>query len=158
MTILLCPTWNGTKGGTLTIRNDVMRLFIYCSDPREEADLETKINKTLLTPGEKIHRIAVYGGPIFLAHPIIFCDEANTMLRQIDFAISEFHPEETVIVGHNCAFYKTKPSLATIGIHDKKQDISKIWKMLMRRHPNQTFKSFFDISQGEQVQFEHFAA
>jgi hypothetical protein len=80
------------------------------------------------------------------------------MLRQIDFAIRQFHPEETNIVGHNCAFYTTKPLLANLSIHDKKQDIFRIWKMWMRRYPDQIFKSLFDISQGEQVQFEHFAA
>jgi len=135
-----------------------LRLFFHCSDPRDRADLETKINAVLLAPGEKINRIAVYGGPIVLAHPIVFREEANTMLRQINFAIENFYPEEIVLVGHDCGFYSTVLSLAKLTLVDKKRDIIQIRKTLAHRHPQQPIKALFDVTQGEQVQFEHFAA
>ena len=135
-----------------------MRLFIYCSDPREEADLETKISKELLFPNEKIMRLANCGYPMVLAHPIHFRSGANWLLEQIDFMIKNFQPEQVVSIGHDCGWYETVPVLAKINLFDKKRDIANIHRMLLRRHPNQDFKSFFDITQGEQFKFEHFAA
>jgi len=135
-----------------------MRLFIYCSDPREKADLETKICQKLLVPGEKIMRLANCGYPIVLSHPIAFPHEANTLLRQINFMIREFHPEQIVFPGHDCGWYEE--SVLTTGtiLFEKKRDILRIHKMLLRRYPSQVFKSFFDVTQGEKVQFEPIAA
>jgi len=136
-----------------------MRLFIYCSDPREEADLETKISQQLLVPNEKIMRLANCGYPMVLAHPICFRDGAGWLLSQIDFMINNFHPEQAIFVGHDCGWYETVPSLAETSLFEKKRDIANIHKMLLRRHPYQAFVSLFDVSQqGGQVQFEHFAA
>jgi len=135
-----------------------MRLFIFCSDPREEADLETKIQQELIYPGEKIMKLANYGYPIVLAHPIAFPHEANALLRQIEFGIRKFHPDQIVSVGHNCGWCEESPLTAGISLFEKKRNIERIHIMLSRRHPHQVFKSFFDITHGEKVQFEHFAA
>jgi len=135
-----------------------MRLFIYCSDPREEADLENKINKSLILPGEKVMRITTFGGPIFLAHPIVFRSQANTMLDQIRFAIEKFKPEKIVLVGHNCGFYQEDVSLSKLSVEDKKRDIFRIRKMLDSRHSGQAFKAYFDISNEQSTKFENLSA
>jgi len=131
-----------------------MRLFVFCSDTRKEADLEPKIEEALLVPGEKIAKIMNYGWPMVLAHPIFFPNEANALLGSIKFAIEEFHPEEVISVGHNCGYYKMIPHLANTSLFDKKRDILHIHRMLMRRHPDQDFKSLFDVSEGKDVRFE----
>lgn len=131
-----------------------MRLFIFCSDTRKKADLEHKIEGNLLMPGEKIAKIMNYGLPMVLAHPIIFPNEASALLGSIRFAIEEFHPEEVVSVGHDCGYYETSSLLANTSLFDKKRDILHIHRMLMRRHPDQIFKSLFDVSDEKDIRFE----
>jgi hypothetical protein len=92
------------QNGSLLRRNNV-RIFIYCADPSEEADLERKISALLAEPEEKIIRISVFGGPIALAYPEALKSTCSVLLGQIRFAVKKFPVDEIVLVGHNCGFY-----------------------------------------------------
>jgi hypothetical protein len=90
-----------------------VRIFIYCADPREEADLERKINEQLLSRNERdgserVSLLSFYGGPMCLAYPKhrFLEDDAAWLLRQIRAGI-KISPEisDVVLVGHNCGYY-----------------------------------------------------
>ena len=146
------------KRRTLKTRKNDMRLFIYCSDPREEANLELKIqHKLLYSPNERIVRLADYGYPMVLAHPIAFNHGANWLMEQISFTIRKFRPEQVVSIGHDCGWYEESVFTSGISLSEKKRDILRIHKMLLRRHPDQDIKSFFDASAGNYFDFESLA-
>lgn len=86
-----------------------MRVFVFCADPREEADLEPKINQKLRKPGEKIIRLSVFGGPICLAYSRELKKDCDFLLRQLRFANKTFGIKEIVLVGHDCGYYKCIP-------------------------------------------------
>jgi hypothetical protein len=131
-----------------------MRLFIYCADPREKADLGTKIDQALILPGEKVARISLFGGPIFIAHPIHFRDSASMLLSQIDFAVQKFLVEEIVAIGHDCGFYDTTPALSALSKEDKQRDILRVRRALANRHPARAIRAFFDSSDESKTCFE----
>jgi hypothetical protein len=96
-----------------------VRIFIYCADPREEADLEEKINEQLLSEDErsgakKIIRLSFFGGPICLAHPDhLLKNDALWLLGQVRFAVKNFPgTNNVVLIGHDCGYYDCIPLLA----------------------------------------------
>jgi len=94
----------GSNTSTLFRRNSV-RVFIYCADPREEADLERKIIALLEDPEEQIIRISILGGPLAFAYPEALKATCSTLLAQLRFAVKTFCVDEIVLVGHKCGFY-----------------------------------------------------
>jgi len=90
-----------------------VRIFIYCADPREEADLGRKINDQLLSRSERdgderVSLLSFYGGPVCLAYPKhrLLENSAIWLLGQIRAGI-KISPEisDVVLIGHNCGYY-----------------------------------------------------
>jgi len=128
-----------TQRSTLLWRNSV-RIFIYCADPREEADLESKIFALLTDPEERVIRISLLGGPLALAYPEALKSVCSALLGQIRFATKRFRVDEIVLVGHNCGFYseirERRPN--------KKADLSRAAENVARYFRNARVKAVFE--------------
>lgn len=143
-----CKRWTFDKR-----RLDV-RLFVYCSDPRKEADLENKVNQKLLHPGEKIARITLYGGPVPLAHPADLRDEAACLLKQIRFSMKlpvPFAVTEVVLVFHNCGYYANVSRL--VNKRAKQNDVVTAMRFLRKHIHGIKIRAYYDNSNGDNIHF-----
>ena len=136
-----------------------MRLFVYCSDPREAADLERKINQKLLKPGEKITRLTLYGGPIPFAHPRDLRAGAESFLEQIRFGMKmpgEFQIPEVVLVFHDCGFYANVPFSVTR--QTKLHDVVRAIRFLRKHIHRIKIRAYYDSSVGDKISFIRYRA
>ncbi len=133
-----------------------MRLFIYCADPRESADLETKINRKLLKRGEKIVRITLFGGPIPFAHPEDLKPEAGCLLKQVRFGLSVFPITDIVLVFHDCGYYVNVPRHVTK--QTKLHDAMKAGRFLRDHISKVKIRVYYDVSAKNKVSFLRYKA
>jgi len=141
-----------------------VRIFVHCADPREEADLDSKISKWFVTPGERVVKLSLFGGPICLVFDQ-FQGKAQELIKDICFAIDNRQkfgaaPDEeveVVLVGHTCQFY------SQIGTHPSRRDqelhladaIGQLQQKLDFRYDFPVIVSgHFDITVGENIAFE----
>lgn len=136
-----------------------MRLFIYCADPRAEADLGEKIQK-LLRPGEKIARHSTFSGPLCFAYPEDLREKFITLMGEIRFFINEFGSDgkaEIVLVWHNCGFYKS--ILLRADKQTMKNDAIRGTEFLKRRiRHGARIASYYDNSSDNNISFEEIVA
>lgn len=128
-----------------------MRVFIFCADPREEADLDRKIKEKLLRPGEKPVKISVLGGPICFAHPEELEDEVKGVTKQLRFAHKVFRFDEIVLVGHDCGYYANVSRQHSSA--EKKKDMSRAVSNLKKIFKNR-ITAYYDCSEHGQTRFE----
>ena len=132
-----------------------MKLFIFCADPREEADLAEKVKQKLLAPDERAIFLSFLGGPVCLAYPENLAIDANWLLEHIRVSQQMF-PEltEIVLVGHDCGYYANIPNMANASSSRKKGDIVKGTAFLESQNLGLGISAYYDSDNDAETPFE----
>ena len=132
-----------------------MKLFIFCADPREEADLGEKIRQKLLAPGERAIFLSFLGGPVCLAYPEDLKRDANWLLGHIRVSKQMFHDlTDIILVGHDCGFYTNIQNMANTRASRKRGDIIRGADFLKEQNLGLNISAYYDSDNDVETPFE----